>query len=93
MSETIHTALAGFAAGAPLRDCAETLFGVLGYRSTRTADRGSVTTFLDTFRAGERLTEKQRAVFDSWRTVDIVFQVTGEEIADACSRAKGLRPA
>ena len=82
MSETIHTALSGFAAGAPLRDCAETLFGVLGYRSTRTADVGSVTAFLDTFRAGERLTEKQRAGFDSWRTVDIVFQVTGEEIAD-----------
>ena len=89
MSETIHTALAGFAAGAPLRACAETLFGVLGYRSTRTADVGSVTAFLDTFRAGERLPEKQRAVFDSWRTVDIVFQVTGEEIADQARLFKG----
>ena len=89
MSETIHTALAGFATGAPLRACAETLFGVLGYRSTRTADVGSVTAFLDTFRAGERLPEKQRAVFDSWRTVDIVFQVTGEEIADEARLFEG----
>ena len=89
MSETILTVLSGFAAGAPLRDCAETLFGVLGYRSTRTADVGSVTAFLDTFRARERLTEKQRAVFDSWRTVDIVFQVTGEEIADQARLFEG----
>ena len=94
MSETILTALSGFAAGAPLRDCAETLFGVLGYQSTRTADVGSVTAFLDTFRAGERLTEKQHAVFDSWHTVDIVFQVTGEEIADQARlfEGKGFAP-
>lgn len=95
MSETIHTALSGFAAGTPLRDCAKTLFGVLGYRSTRTADVGSVTAFLDTFGAGEPLTEKQRAGFDSWRTGDILFQVTDERPPSrpACSREEDSSPA
>ena len=95
MREALNDALSGFAAGAPLRACAETLFGVLGYRSTRTGEVGSVREFLERFDArGDPLTEKQRALFDSWRTVDIVFQVTGEEIAEQARLfdGKGFEP-
>ena len=95
MREALNDALSGFAAGAPLRACAETLFGVLGYRSTRTGEVGSVREFLERFDArDDPLTEKQRALFDSWRTVDIVFQVTGEEIAEQARLfdGKGFEP-
>ena len=95
MREALNDALSGFAAGAPLRACAETLFGVLGYRSTRTGEVGSVREFLERFDArDDPLTEKQRALFDAWRTVDIVFQVTGEEIADQARLfdGKGFEP-
>ncbi len=79
--EALKGALAGLAAGGPLREGAAALFGALGYRSERTADAGSVAAFLARFGAADRLSAKRRALFDSWRAVEIVFQITGEEIA------------
>ena len=76
----IEDALAGLAPGRGLREGAAGLFGALGYRSERTTDAGSVAQFLDTFDAGERLAARQRSALESWRAVEIVFQVTGEEL-------------
>ena len=80
MREAIGKALLGFA-DAPLREGAVAVLNALGYASERTADAGSVAEFLDRQEAGSRLTEKQRALFDSWREVELVFQVTDEEVA------------
>ena len=81
MREAIGKALRGFA-DAPLREGAAAVLNALGYASERTADAGSVAEFLDRYDAVSRLTEKQHALFDSWREVELVFQVTDEEVAD-----------
>ena len=80
MREAIGKALLGFA-DAPLREGAAAVLNALGYASERTADAGSVAEFLDRYETGSRLTEKQRALFESWREVELVFQVTDEEVA------------
>ena len=80
MREAIGKALLGFA-DAPLREGAAAVLNALGYASERTADAGNVAEFLDRYEAGSRLTEKQRALFESWREVELVFQVTDEEVA------------
>ena len=81
MLREIEGALAGLAAGRGLREGAAGLFGALGYRSERTTDAGSVAQFLATFDAGDRrLTGRQRAALESWRAVEIVFQVTASEL-------------
>ena len=90
MREALKGALAGLAVGGPLREGAAALFGALGYRSERTAAAGSVAAFLTHFDAAHRLSAKRRALFDSWRAVEIVFQITGEEIADGQPGLPGL---
>ena len=83
-SAPIRDALAGLAAGRGLREGAAGLFGALGYRSERTTDAGSVAQFLATFDAGDRrLTGRQRVALESWRAVEIVFQVTASELGAA----------
>ena len=82
MREALVKALSGFAGGEPLRDCAAGLFGALGYRSERTAEVGSVDEFIELLESkGRQFTDRQRARFDGWRNVEIVFQFTGDEIA------------
>ena len=88
MLREIEGALAGLAAGRGLREGAAGLFGALGYRSERTTDAGSVAQFLDAFDAGDadgggRLTGRRRAALESWRAVEIVFQVTASELGAA----------
>ena len=76
-------ALSALAGGAPLRDGAAALLGALGYRSRRTADAGSVAEFLerlDSAKPDRPLTDRQRALFEPWRAVEIVFQLTDAEI-------------
>ncbi len=76
-------ALSALAGGAPLRDGATRLLGALGYRSRRTADAGSVAEFLerlDSAKPDRPLTDRQRALFEPWRAVEIVFQLTDAEI-------------
>ncbi len=87
MREALMDALRGFAenGSGSLRSRAATLFGALGYRSDRTTDVGSVADFLEWLREslkedGKDLTERQRRLFDGWRSAEIVFQLTGEEI-------------
>ena len=78
--ENLTQALSALAAGEPLRDRTAALFNALGYRSGRTADAGGVAAFLGRLESVEPLTGRQRELFDSWRGVEIVFQVTDEEI-------------
>ena len=62
------------------------MLGALGYRSARTEDLGGVEGLLGLLSAGDGLTERRRGLFASWRSADIVFQVTGEEIGDGTDR-------
>jgi len=78
--EQIHNALKAFARGT-LRDNARRLFDVLGYRSERRIDLSPNTAeaFLDQFDPEGKLNAKT-ALLDHWRSVDLLFQLTGDEI-------------
>ena len=83
LNRDLTKALSALAGGAPLRDGATRLLGALGYRSRRTADAGSVAEFLerlDSAKPDRPLTDRQRALFEPWRAVEIVFQLTDAEI-------------
>ena len=80
MFEKLKAALTGLAAGQPLREGAVALFEALGYQSERVLDLRGVSDFLETYDRG-KLTRRQRQLFDQWSSVEIVFQVTDEEIA------------
>ncbi|MDE0191298.1 MAG: Eco57I restriction-modification methylase domain-containing protein, partial [Gammaproteobacteria bacterium] len=73
-------ALGALAGETPLREGMARLLNTLGYVSSRTAEAGTVPGFLESFRPQKPLTLKQRRLFDDWREVEIVFQVTGDEI-------------
>ena len=77
---TIQDALRDLADGS-LADCTEALLGTIGYRSDRTIDIGSVGEFLDEVGARGKLATSQLATFEPWQDVDIVFQVTNDEVA------------
>ncbi len=73
-------ALVALAGKVPLRDGAVRLLNTLGYASSRTADVGNVREFCKSLGSDKRLTEKQNDRFNDWRMVEIVFQVTSDEI-------------
>ena len=84
MREALLAALSRFTGnGAPMRDRAAALFGTLGYHSDRTLPPGSVNEFVASLGERKQLTDKQRTLFKSWRSADIVFQITGDEIGDS----------
>ena len=85
MLKDLQQALARLADG-PLRAGVAGLLETLGYRSERTSHLSGVAEFLEDFGA-VKLLAKQRALFDSWRAVDIVFQVTDDEIAEQTGQA------
>ena len=61
----------------------------LGYRSERTQEVGSVEGFVNQF--AKDATKKQREAFKPWKTVDIVFQFTDDDIKNSYqSGAKGF---
>ena len=85
LKRDLREKLAALVADAPLREGATALLGALGYRSRRTVEAGSVAEFLDrTDSAGtvKPLTDTGGvpSPFEPWRTVEIVFQITGSEI-------------
>ena len=84
MSDTLNhkaaEALSGLAAEAPLRVGAAALLGALGYESRRTLDVGTVQEFLERLNSAKQLTEKQHALFEPWRAVEVVFQFSSNEI-------------
>ncbi len=85
--EALRDALGGFAGETSLRDWTTVLLEVLGYRSERVQDVGSPVEFMDLLEESGPLplTEKQREQFDHWQTVDIVFQITDDEIGKQTS--------
>ena len=90
MREALIEALSAFAGAESARDGAAALLGALGYRSARTEDLGGVEGLIGLSGAGGGMTERRRALFDSWRSAEIVFQVTGEEIGEVRARQDGL---
>ena len=80
MHEALNAALSGFTGVGARREKAVALLDALGYRSARTEDVSSVEAFVALIGQTKPLTERQRRLFRSWRSADIVFQVTGEEI-------------
>ena len=87
--EDLTEALSALAAQGPLRDGAAALFNALGYRSGRTADAGGVAAFFEQLESVQPLTGRQRELLDSWHGVEIVFQITDEEIGGQPSLFEG----
>ena len=79
VQEALGTVLSGFA-NEPLRDAAATVLNALGYESNRTMNAGSVAEFLGRYDAEDKLTERQRHLFERWQNVELVFQITDDEI-------------
>ena len=79
LQKTVLGALRALADGS-LSECAEGLLVALGYRSDRTIDFESVAEFLSMVEAKDRLTAGQLATFDRWRAMDVVFQITDDEV-------------
>ena len=79
----LRSALSNLESAFPLRSGALNLLNVLGYSSKRTIDTGSVEDFLDLFANNSRstLTDRQLKLFESWTSVDILFQFTNAEIS------------
>ena len=83
MSETertIRDALHYLADGS-LADRTQVLLETLGYRSDRTINFESVGEFLEAVNARGRLAPSQLDTFEQWEDMDIVFQVTNDEVA------------
>lgn len=78
--EQIQNALKAFASG-NLRDNARRLLNVLGYRSEKRIDLSPNTAdaFLETFDPEKKLNAKT-ALLDHWRSIDLLFQLTGDEV-------------
>ena len=74
--EQIQNALTAFADG-NLRDNARRLFETLGYRSEKRIDLlpNTAETFLEEFDREKKL-NKETAMLDHWRSVDLLFQLT-----------------
>ena len=85
LNPEIAQALSELGPNAPLRDGTTALLETLGYSSDRTAEVGGVDGLLALLEEGKSLTERQRALFDTWRSAEIVFQLTGEEIVEQSS--------
>lgn len=80
LKKEIAESLSAFAKG-PLIKNAEGLFKTLGYQSQKTFEMApnSVENFLATFDQ-KGIFRKDKALFQSWDTVDIVFQLSDEEV-------------
>ncbi len=81
--EEIESALATIAVGDFLETSKE-LLAVLGYRSERTAKLpGTADDFIQTFPAENKNTKTEQEFRKSAKSVELVFQVTSDEIADS----------
>ena len=79
----IESALAEIS-GDDFLETAKGLLAVLGYRSQRTLNlSGNVDDFIQTFRAENENTETEQEFREDAESVELVFQVTDDEIADS----------
>ena len=81
IKQNIAQALAGFAKGS-LAANALALFRILGYHSEKRIDLSPNTAenFAATFDSANRLNPKN-ALLEEWKSVDLLFQLTGDEIS------------
>lgn len=84
LRESIQSALAAFAEK-PLRQAATGLLNTLGYESERTValEGSKPVAFLEFIASGANADrfDRTKALFDEWKSADILFQLTDEEIA------------
>jgi hypothetical protein len=85
LRQAIQTALSNFE-GKPLADAACELFKVLGYQSDKTLPIKPNTA--DQFQAmfDPRRQMKAEAKLEEWQSVDLLFQVTGDELGETLSK-------
>ena len=79
--ESLGDTLDGFA-NRPLREAAAAVLNSLGYESNRTMNAGSVAEFLGRYQTEGKLTDQQRNLFNNWQDVELIFQITDDEIGD-----------
>ncbi|MCK4792327.1 MAG: Eco57I restriction-modification methylase domain-containing protein [Desulfobacteraceae bacterium] len=81
--QQIETALQAFS-GADLRDATIGLLNSLGYQSEKTLDLDSTPdAFLAEFDKRDRKFRKDKALFDRWKSVEFLFQITDDEVRNA----------
>ena len=87
--EELERAIRAFAdVGGSFQEQAKALFNALGYASTRTAVAGSVEEFLEREGTRSSLNEvRRKLLLESWRAVEIVCQVTEEDIASEATES------
>lgn len=78
----IEQALAGFTHGDRLREQATALLQSIGYSSSRTVEISSVQEFVAWLGSFKPMTQAQETLFDLWRNVEIMFQLTSDEITE-----------
>jgi adenine-specific DNA-methyltransferase len=74
-------------ASQPLRKAALSLFAALGYQSDRTVETASVADFRAKFDPESRLAHPA-ALIESWRSAELLFQLTDEELSSNTSLFK-----
>ncbi len=90
--DPIATALKAFD-NLPLADAARNLFAILGYKSDRTVNLGnsSPRAFLDFIRShgtAEASFDEKKALFADWKSADLLFQLTDEELSGQLGLSK-----
>jgi len=85
LKEKIEACLLELKRTPTLNEGAVRLLATLGYSSPRTLDLGSVDQFLENNCNSNNLSSSQKDIVDDWKEIDLVFQLTKDEIRDITS--------
>lgn len=80
LKQAIGQRIQAFATQQPMRKMALSLFATLGYESDRTVETPSVTEFRAQFDLESKL-EHRDALIANWRSAELLFQLTDEELS------------
>ena len=81
--QQIETALRAFS-GSDLRAASIGLLNTLGYQSEKTLDLDNTPdAFLAEFDKRDRKFRKDKALFERWKSVEFLFQITDDEVRNA----------
>ena len=81
--QQIETALRAFS-GSDLHDASIGLLNSLGYQSKKTLDLDNIPdAFLAEFDKRDRKFRKDKALFERWKSVEFLFQITDDEVRNA----------